>query len=152
MIVRLSLTELKHDILVKSEHEVDGLEPEKKYALQIGTDKMDMIERNLLRASSDVTNALRRFMTPDYTALGNNTRELPDNFEWTLSISERRTGCTVQALADACHGYIVNQVLMLYYENKKEEELAKYHGAVANDDMKTIEQLIYSKQPPIFSE
>jgi len=152
MIIQISTAELLVDLQTKSEYETAGLEPEKRFHLQIGNDKKELVERFMLRASSDITNKLRRFMTPTYTAQANNAFSIPTNFEWTLSITERRTGCTVQALADACHAYIVNEVLKLYYESKDNADLAKFHSLAATDDMNTIDQLIYSKQPPIYSE
>lgn len=150
MIIQLSQAELKHDILVMSEQETASLEPEARYAMQIGTDKMDMVERFIIRVSSDVTAALRRHLSPAYTDQADNTHTLPATLVWVLSVTERRMACSVHALTDACHSFIVNQVMMLYYESKGNAELAKYHGAAAGDDMKRIEQLIYSKQPPIF--
>lgn len=150
MILSLSIPVLLKDIKQKSHYEVSNItDAEARYRAQAGTEKEDEIYRSMVEVASSLKHRLRRYLDESYQEEADDQVAIPDSFIYCLSVSDRRADNLLQPLTDAAHNYVVHYTLSKFYSSVSQGELSNKHSKETADAAKTIDELIYTKQPPI---
>ena len=152
MTITIIIEELLKDIRERSHLDVQGVEPDVQYRTEAGSDKNEQLKREIVIVSSALTRMLQRYLVADDTETADNTLDgrVGSQLEWELDMSERRASNKVQPLTDACHDYMVHYTLARYYKSVNAGELSNTHSLQTADAAKEIQELLYSKTPPIY--
>ena len=150
MTLELSIPVLLKDIKSKSYYDVQGItDVETRYRIQAGTEKEQEIYRTMVEVASTLSHRLRRFLAEYYQEEANNELSVPDSFVYELEVSDRRADNLLQPLTDAAHSYVVHYTLSKFYATVSQGDLSNKHSAMTADAAKSIDEILYTKQPPI---
>ena len=151
MLITLSVEEILKDIKKKSHREVEERIPdvEARYRAEAGTEKEDEITRCMVEAASALSHRLHRYLRTWYQDEVDNQLAIPEAFVYDLSLSERRSEGKAQPLADFMHNFVVHLTLSRFYSTVSQQELSNIHSQLALDTAGMLEELIYTKKPPI---
>lgn len=149
MILSLSVPVILRDIKVKSHYEVSVItDAEARYRIEAGTEKEEEIYRDMTDVASALSRRLRRYLVEYYQEEASNEVSIPDAFVYDLEVSDRRADNLLQPLTDAAHDYVVHYTLAKFYSSVSQVDLSNKHSVLTEEAAKTIENLLYSKQPP----
>lgn len=151
MLITLSVEEIMRDIKKKSHREVEEKIPdvEARYRAEAGTEKEDEITRCMVEAASTLSLRLHRYLRTWYQDEVDDQLAIPEAFVYDLSLSERRAEGKAQPLADCMHNFIVHLTLARFYSTVSQQELSNIHSVQSLDTQKQLEELLYTKLPPL---
>lgn len=150
MLITLQVEELLRDLKKKSHEEVKAIEDiEARYRAEAGTEKEHEIMRCMVEAASALSRRLWRYLRNYYQDESDNQLAIPEAFVYDLVMSERRAEGKAQQLADYMHTFIVHLTLSRFYSTVSQQELSNKHSLQSLEDAKQLDELIYSKLPPI---
>lgn len=139
------------DIRQKSHLEVQDIkDPEARDNARAGLDKKDEIVRCMNEGFSQVTRRCMRFLEDNYTTVSNNANLLtpPTSYVYDFVFSERRGLNKADTLRDTMSTLVVQYALSRFYVSVNQGELSNRHSLLAVEAGNTLEQLLYTKQPP----
>lgn len=150
MKIYLNVDELLFDIRNKSHQETAGiLDVEERYRVEAGEHKVEELRRCLSEVSSILSRTVSRYLVDCYHQHADNDSCLPETLVYDFDLSERRMINKAQPLSDAMHSFIVHYVLAKYYATVNQTELSNKHSALTQDSASLIEEILYTKRPPI---
>jgi len=114
-----------------------------------GLDKMDEIERCIIDAFGQLSRHCGRFLERDYTLEADNMSGIPNAYAYEFSMSARRAANKAEALEEAMHGFVVQAALARFYTTVSNVDRAGTHTALAADYANQLNELLYTKQPPL---
>ena len=74
---------------------------------------------------------------------------IPESFVYDLALSERRAEGKAQPLTDYMHNFVVHLTLSRFYSAVSQQELSNIHSQLALDTAGLLEEMIYTKKPPL---
>lgn len=150
MEIILSVEDLLKAIKQESHREVEGIEnAETRYRVQAGTEKEQDIYRCMVESASALRHRVRRYLRAYWQQEADNQLALPESFVYEFTMSERRSVGKAQPLADHMASFIKHLTLSKFYAMVSQGDLSNKHSTIALDEANTIEDMIYSKQPPM---
>lgn len=151
MLITLSVAEIMRDIKKKSHREVEEKIPdvEARYRAEAGTEKEDEITRCMVEAASALSHRMHRYLRTWYQDEVDNQLAIPEAFVYDLSFSERRAEGKAQPLTDYMHNFIVHLTLSRFYSTVSQQELSNIHSQLALDTAGLLDDMIYTKKPPL---
>lgn len=150
MEIRLLKKELTFDVKNISHRECESItDTEERYKIEAGTEKKDIIEREMLLAIQDAEAMLIPYVKKSTIILADNQPGFPDEIVIGLCMSERRAAGKLPVLAGHLHSYIVHTTLSRFYLEVSSAEFSQRHNAIAQFDAVSIERLVRNKIPPI---
>ena len=151
MLIVLSVEELMRDIKKKSHREVEEriADVEARYRAEAGTEKEDEITRCMVEAASALSHRLHRYLRTWYQDEVDDQLAIPESFVYDLALSERRAEGKAQPLTDYMHNFVVHLTLSRFYSAVSQQELSNIHSQLALDTAGLLEEMIYTKKPPL---
>ncbi len=150
MKIYLDVDELLFDMRNKSHQDTaDISDVEARYRVEAGTHKTEELRRCLLEVSSTLTRRVSRYLVDYYRQLADNNLHLPETLVYDFDFSERRMINKAQPLSDAMHAFIVHYALAKYYATVNHTELSNKHSTLTQDASAALDEIIYTKRPPI---
>ena len=135
-----------------SHREVAAIEdPDARYRVEAGTEKMYEINRCVSEAFSRLYSRCSRWTRATYDHKRDNLPAdagLPENYSIEFVLSERRAINKAEGLQEAMQTFMVEYALSKFYSIVSQGELSNKHSLLAVDAGNTIDQILYTKQPP----
>lgn len=156
--VIISVTNVIGDLRLKSHLEVANIEPaDLRYKIQAGTEKDEEIYQSLQDSHNALTHICRKFLSGVTLSGGGNFSD-DDSLDSTVTeitysfdLTERRSQVIKEPLSKAMHAYLVDSVLMKFYNSVNQEALAAVHERRCAQKQAEIEDLLYTKLKPIYN-
>lgn len=149
MVIELHKQEILNDLRSKSHYEVSQIDDaEARYKVEAGTEKMDEVNRCISEAASRLNGRCRRFLRDYQPSYVVDAVFSPDSFVIDLAISERRA-INKESIAEAMHTFVVEYALSKFYVSMSQQELSNKHSLLAVDAGNLIDELLYTKLPPL---
>lgn len=150
MIIELFKTDILEDIRKKSYYEVQAIpDIDARYKTEAGTEKMDEIRRDMEDGFMQLNRRCSRFLNNTYTAFADNILPESESYVYDFKISERRATGKAEPLTAAMHSLVVEYALSKFYSVVGSADLSSKHSLQAIDAANMIDELLYTKQPPI---
>ena len=150
MVITLYPNPIIDEVRRKAYFEVQPVqEPEARHDARAGEEKMPELEQALLVADSQLQSLIMRWLVHDETVETEDTGGLPSTFRYEFVFTERRMKGKLPALTGQMHDYLVNETLSKHFTNVTQAQLADRHAALAEGCAKRINDLLYTKNPPI---
>lgn len=122
---------------------------EARYRAEAGTEKEADLKQCIRDGNAKCLHKAIRFLKRTYTRGIDNTPDWPEAFVYELELSERRLASKGEPLKEAMENFVVEYALSKFYSNVSQMELSNKHSASALGLAKDIEDLLYTKLPPI---
>jgi hypothetical protein len=152
MRIVLEVAELLFDIRNKSHEECASItDVEARYRAEAGHHKDEEIFRSLVGVNSSLTRLVRRYLVDSIALEADDNASIPDSFVYEFEISQRRADNLTQPMADAMHDYLVHYTLAKFYATVSQGDLSNKHSALTQAAATEIEELLYTKKPPMIS-
>lgn len=149
MVITLYVEEIVNQLRSISHREVSAIEdPDARYRLEAGSEKLDEIYRCISEAYARLTARCRRWLKASYQQSRDNMREIPVQFSLEFVLSERRAINVDKDLMNEMNSFMVEYVLSKFYSDANQGELSNKHSLLALDAGNSIDELLYTKQPP----
>lgn len=150
MVITLYAEEIYNAVRTNSHREVAGVEdPDARYRAEAGTEKQGEIRRCILDACARLEGRCSRFLDNSYMDFSDNSSGWPEAFVFDFAVSERRAVGKAAPLTGAMHNFMVEYALSKFYSIVNQGELSNKHSLLAIDEGNAIDQILYTKQPPI---
>lgn len=149
MVIELHTQEIVKDLRAKSHYDVAQIaDVEARYRAEAGTEKRDEVIRCIAEGLSRLQHRCRRFLGESLPVAIDNTVNLPETLLLDLAVSERRA-VNKEPLSQAMHVFVVEYALSKFYTDMALQELSNKHSILAVDAGNLIDEMLYSKLPPI---
>lgn len=150
MVVTIYAQEVLNDLRSKSHYEVSAIEnAEARYRIEAGTEKMDEIVRCINEGVARLSRVMTRWMRSAITSETDNTSSLPASWTFDLAISERRAIGKAEPLSELVQTFVVEYALSKFYSDMSVQEYSNKHSVLALDAASRLDDLMYSKMPPL---
>ena len=150
MTIELIKSIILEDIRKKSYYECQSVpDIDARYRTEAGTEKMDEIRRDMEEGFMQLNRRCVRWLNNSYTAFADNTQPESESMVYDFKISERRANGKIEPLTDAMHRLVVEYALSKFYSTVNAVDLSNKHSLHAIDAANEIDELLYTKQPPI---
>lgn len=149
MVITLYTKEIMDHLRSISHREVAAIDdPDARYRVEAGTEKTYEINRCVSEAISRLSTRCRRWLKSEYQHTAGDTITIPTQFDFNLVLSERRSSNNAEPLQSEMHTFAVEYALSKFYSIVNQGELSNKHSLLAIDAGNTIDQILYTKQPP----
>ena len=150
MVIELYTIEILSRIRATSHREVAAIpDADARYLAEAGTEKAEELNRCVTDAASRLYGRCSRFLSQSYETRKDNFSLLPDSYVYDFILSERRAVGKAEPLAEAMNTFMVEYALSKFYSIVNQGDLSNKHSLLAIDAGNQIDQLLYTKQPPI---
>jgi len=150
MVITLYTEEIMSQLKGISHHEVAEIpDVEARYRAEAGSEKFPLIYRGISEGVGRLVRRCNRFLKGGYKITNDNAMELPPELLFDFSLSERRAVGKAEPLAEEMSKFIVHYALSQFYSFVSQGELSNKHSLLAMDSGNEIDNLLYSKIPPI---
>ena len=150
MKITLYTAPIFYEVRQKSHLEVQNVKDvEERDNVRAGLDKSDEINRCIEEAFGQEVRLCSRFLTASYWAEVDDQGPLPESYSFEFEFSERRGVSKSESLTKALHSYAVQYAMARFYTTVNQEQMAAKHEQQAAELARQIEELLYTKQPPI---
>ena len=150
MRILISTNELLHNIRTKSHLELTLVPSEERYRYEVGTEKMDEVNRDIVESFAILQETLSRFLKIEED-LGDVTTDeatLPEQLILDFQDSERRTAGRGQTIADSALAYLTDATLARFYSSVSNLDLSEKHTKAAAASLEFLRKLFFTKLPP----
>lgn len=152
MTISILYSNVLSDLRGKNREEVRSIDdPKARYFAEAGSEKSYEIARCIQEAMSQAKSLFVRFAkveTQQDTSTSNEVSE--EDMAIVLNISDRRGNGKADVLTNTFHSLIVNHALSKYYNTVQLPDLAAKRAALATEDVKLLNKLLYEKLPPVY--
>lgn len=150
MTIELFKSDILEDISKKSYKECQSIpDIDARYRTEAGTEKMDEIRRDMEEGFMQLNRRCMRFLNNQYTAFADNKQPESESYVYEFKISERRAIGKIEPLTSAMHVLVVEYALSKFYSVVNNIEMSNKHSLLAISAANEIDELLYTKQPPI---
>lgn len=150
MTIELIIEPIFDEIRQKSHLEVQDIQdPAQQYHVRAGLDKEDEIRRCMDDGFAQVYRRCLRFLENTYVVRSDDAPTVSDVRVYNFILSERRGANKAEPLTSAMHDLVVQYALSKFYSTVNQGELSNKHSLLALEAARTIDELLYTKKPPI---
>lgn len=150
MVIKLYTEELVSNIRSISHHEVAEIpDVEARYRAEAGSEKLPFIYKGISEGVGRLVRRCHRFLQGGYAKEKDNAMELPPELVFDFNISERRAVGKAEPLAEEMSSLVVHYALSRFYSNVSQPDLSNKHSLLAIEAGNEIDNMLYSKLPPI---
>lgn len=141
------------DLRVKSHEEAMTIQdPEARYAVEAGTEKLAEVNQCVTDAFSEVSSLLREVLSGTVVSTANDAYTATGDLVLSLDVSSRKSPGLAKPLTDALHALAVNSALGRFYRSVGRIDLGDAKMRFAKEMVPAIETLIYTKYKPTYPE
>lgn len=149
MEIRINVQRLIGDMRNKSHLELANLaDPTARYKMEVGTEKLGEIKRDIESAVSTLVQELFRFLNAAPIDIADDDINPESEIVFELSGSSRRFDGKEKAIAQKIHEALVDLTLSKYYLSVSAGDLAKSHEGQAAGSIVEINRMIRQKGVP----
>lgn len=149
MVITLYAEEIVNSIRTISHREVAAIEdPDARYRAEAGSEKLAEIYDCMWQAFARLSARCSRWLKATYQHKKDNVREVPTAYSFEFILSERRSINNTEPLLNEMHNFMVEYALSKFYSTVNQGELSNKHSLLAIDAGNTIDQILFTKQPP----
>ena len=152
--ITISRQSVVDDVRIKSHQQAETIaDATVRYKIEAGTEKLEDIHQSINDAAADVAAVLRPFLTSlTVTASANDNYDDSYALAFMLDVTPRKQTALAKPLALAIHKYIVDATLEKFYRDVNSPELATLHSKMMEPDIGAIENLIYRRAKPTYTQ
>ena len=150
MKITLYTAPIFNEVRQKSHLEVQSIkDAEDRDNARAGVEKTDEISRCVDASFGQLARMCNRFLVSTYWSAVDDLGTLPETYSFEFAFSERRGVSKAEPLTKAMHAYAVQFALSQFCLTVNQKELAAGHMAEADNLARQIDELLYTKLPPI---
>lgn len=149
MVIELDYTRILNECLAVSHRETEELEPEARFRIQAGSENLNELAHWIDRGASYLKLRCARFLVASYETYKDDQQVTPETYVFEFAFAQRRLDNKAAPLTSAMHSFLVDYALSSHYTAVAADELTKKHAQLTLEAERTIETLLYTKQPPI---
>lgn len=147
--VTITIDNVLKDIRIKSGIESSRIsDPDLRYAVEIGTDKMDEVKQSLQEANASLVGRVRQFLSDSADTAASDDLASVTSYVYSFDITSRRSSNIGAPLANVIHSYLVNRTMQKYYMTSGQPDQAAVRGAEADRSAAEIERILNTKLTP----
>lgn len=149
MVITLYAEEIVKQLRTVSHREVAAIEdPDARYRAEAGSEKLTEIYQCVWEAFARLSARCSRWLKATYQHTRDNVRDVPTAFTFEFVLSERRSINNTEPLLNEMQNFMVEYALSKFYSMVNQGELSNKHSLLALDAGNTIDQILFTKQPP----
>lgn len=149
MVIELYVSNLYNQIRAISHREVAEIpDVEARYRAEAGSEKQDDINHCIMDAAAKLEGRCARWLQESIINYADNTHSVPQSFYYEFSLSERRA-VNKDSLANAMNNFLLEYALSKFYSIVSQVELSNKHSLLALSEGKTLDEMLFTKHPPI---
>lgn len=148
MEIKIGIQSVIEDMKNKSHLETSSIETEKRYQVELGTEKLPEVYLDIESAKSELQTVISPFLEDMYHTYGDDELHTPQDMTLEFKMSPRREDGKSAAMARAIHDYLVHKALELGYTSVNALDLAKTHADLSSEIEGRINKLLYTKKGP----
>ena len=150
MKIQIATSELLFNIRNKSASDLALVPPEQRYRMEVGTEKLDEVNRCVVEAFATLQENVSRFLRleEDLGDMESDESVLPELFILDFEYSGRRIAGRGQTLTDQCLAYLTDAALAKFYITVSAMDMAEKRAKLADAELKFITRMLFTKLPP----
>lgn len=125
---------------------------EARFIIRPEAEEQPALNRAVYDAIARMSTIFGTYMEPVTASTESSALALPQSFAFELSLNPRRLASNEQSLANAMFTYIVDSAIYSFYLANSASELVKIQLSAIETDTQNLEQLIFIKREPTYSQ